>query len=542
MKRFWLVLLSLGLIVAFSTQAMAVDLKITGEYYAAGMYLDKTTLHKNPSTIPWTLSSRMSPTDVPSSYPENPGPSTAFYFQRLRLNAELTMAPGFTFVTRADVMERAWGAARSTPAGGLNAVAAPSNTNVDSAGTRAENENIAFDLAYVSYISPIGMFNVGYQIDKKWGTVFGDNSVPNGQILYGIRLGGWTGAFIMGKESQLQALLGAAGEQSNPRGQYMGKAITVGGNPVNIDLADLNNNADADTNYYNLVNYYNWKNGEAGLLLRYQRVAAPREINLSMNTPAGMGLDDLLQMVGYSVPNIYEPKIDLYIMAPYFKQKIGNVSLEGEIHYVFGKWAMESQPSPSAKLVQPNLGDDIRVDVLNVYLNADADLGKFYVGGSLAYLSGDDPNDNVDRTIGLDGGAEWNPCLIMWNRDRTQWAGSLNGYTVDKDVLSNTTASLDGPMYNAWFFQVRGGVRPVEKLDIGMSISYANAVVKPTNAWLYNDYGWEVDLTGTYKITNNLTYMLGGAYLFTGKFFKANNDANEIQDDYMLLNKLTLTF
>ncbi len=46
MKRFWLVLLSLGLIAAFSTQAMAVDVKFSGEYYAAGMYLDKTTFKK----------------------------------------------------------------------------------------------------------------------------------------------------------------------------------------------------------------------------------------------------------------------------------------------------------------------------------------------------------------------------------------------------------------------------------------------------------------------------------------------------------------
>jgi len=57
-----------------------------------------------------------------------------------------------------------------------------------------------------------------------------------------------------------------------------------------------------------------------------------------------------------------------------------------------------------------------------------------------------------------------------------------------------------------------------------------------------NDYGWELDLTGTYKINNNLSYMVGGAYLFTGKYFKGERDANEIQDNYMLINKLTLTF
>jgi len=50
MKRFWLVLLSLGLIMAFSASAFAVDVKVSGEYYAAGLYLNKTNV--NGDTIP----------------------------------------------------------------------------------------------------------------------------------------------------------------------------------------------------------------------------------------------------------------------------------------------------------------------------------------------------------------------------------------------------------------------------------------------------------------------------------------------------------
>ena len=38
------------------------------------------------------------------------------------------------------------------------------------------------------------------------------------------------------------------------------------------------------------------------------------------------------------------------------------------------------------------------------------------------------------------------------------------------------------------------------------------------------NYGWEIDLTGTYKITNNLSYMLGAGYLFTGDIFKGDCD------------------
>ena len=104
-------------------------------------------------------------------------------------------------------------------------------------------------------------------------------------------------------------------------------------------------------------------------------------------------------------------------------------------------------------------------------------------------------------------------------------------------------------MYNALFFQVRAGVRPIDKLDIMASVSYALAdsktlpgiLVKAPDA-LSNEYGWEIDLTGTYKITNNLSYMLGAGYLFTGNYFKGSDPNAQINDNFILLNKLTLTF
>jgi hypothetical protein len=97
-------------------------------------------------------------------------------------------------------------------------------------------------------------------------------------------------------------------------------------------------------------------------------------------------------------------------------------------------------------------------------------------------------------------------------------------------------------MQNAWFFQGKVGVRPMPKLDIMGSVSYANADKKPTAEWLHNSYGWEVDVTGTYKITNNLSYMLGFGYLFTGDYFKGQVETNQLTNDYIVLNKLTLTF
>ena len=64
-----------------------------------------------------------------------------------------------------------------------------------------------------------------------------------------------------------------------------------------------------------------------------------------------------------------------------------------------------------------------------------------------------------------------------------------------------------------------------------------------TAQWLHKDYGWEVDLTATYKLTNNLSYMLGAGYFFTGDYYKGCFDADtDLSDDLLVINKLTLTF
>src|SRR5664280_2965858 len=151
MKRFWLILLSLGLIMAFSMSAFAVDVKVSGEYYVAGLYLNKVGLAKDNS----------------------PDDSTAFYFQRLRVRTDFVVSPCLTLVTRFDAMERVWGGQRSTPG---------TTSASDSAGTRAENENIAFDWAYIDYVSPIGTFDVGLMEDGRTGTVFGNSYTTLGRI------------------------------------------------------------------------------------------------------------------------------------------------------------------------------------------------------------------------------------------------------------------------------------------------------------------------------------------------------------------------
>jgi len=395
----------------------------------------------------------------------------------MRIQAEFIATPALKLITRFDAMERMWGHVRST-------VPLVTVNDVDSYGTRAENENIAFDYAYIWYASKIGLWQVGIMEDSVWGTVFGDNSEPEGKITY---------TFI---------------KMPFVAGLQIVKFNEFSDNAVNASIY-----SDRDVDKYQGFFIYNWKGGQAGLLCIF--------IN-----------NRSLKPNFWPTPSTYAQKI--YGALPFVKAKFGPVAVEAEAWYLGGK-VMKWEDDLPAVLRPLN---DIDLSAWSVYVNAVADFNMFYFGGTFAYMSGDDP-DTADKVEGgpgtATGGRDWNPCLIMFNWDRNYWQGALNGYGVTSDA---------GVMSNAYFFQLKAGARPISDLDLAMSVSYAKADKLPTG-YFEKDYGWEVDVTATYKITNNLSYMLGAGYLFTGDYYKAGvvpPALNDIEDNFIVLNKLTLTF
>jgi len=445
MKRLWLVLLSLGLVMAFSVSALAVDVKFSGEYYAQGMYLDRTNLLDES---------------------DGNDPSTAFFFQRFRLGTDFIVSPCLKLVTRVDIMERVW---------------EPDNTGKNSVGTVvAQNidtdaRNVDWDIAYINYVSPIGLFQVGYMEDYAWGTVWGNRTTgpTTGQIKYFVPIGPVTMVFAYAKEDENDYSI-----------QYPGV------------LAE-----DIDQDSFRVGPIFNFKSdavaGEAGVLFTYDPVRQYRTLPL---TPATAPF-----------------KQDVYTIQPYFKAKFGPVAMQGELHYAFGERDYET-----------DLVDDQDINSLSAWLDADANFGLFSVGGSLAYVQGDDDPNEINNQ--LTGGRDWNPCLIMYNNNMFYtWIGPMAG---------GNNENVDGELTNAIFAQVRGSVTPMPKLTAGMSLSMAQA---DEDFGGDSDKGFEVDLTGTYKITNNLSYMLGVGYLKTGDFYKGETDA-DLDDDYVVLNKLTLSF
>jgi len=444
MKKFWLVLLSLGLVMAFSASAFAVDVKVGAEYYAAGLYLDKTNVMDDDSAN-----------------------STAFFYQRLRVGTDFIVSPSLKLVTRFDAMERIWGGAR-----GESAASETAGYDTQSAGTKMENQNIAFDLLYAQYDSPIGTFKAGYQIDSAWGTIFMDSSMPRGTVAWSYTSGPWF--------------------------YYLGYKVWDDRSLSAVTTTTTQTDLDRDKSA--LAIKYIGKSAEGGLLGGHVRDARSK-------TPTT------------NTTNL------LYYLQPYAKATFGPVKVQAEFDYFWG-----DNPKDSTDPANPNK----KLELIAGWIDATVNLGTFYAGGTVAYVAGDDP-DTTDKIEGhsgiVNGGIDWNPCLIMFNNDVNYWVGPVKGYD---------NSNISGPMANALFFQGRAGIRPTPQWDAMVSVSFASADEKP-EGFTHSDYGWEIDLVGTYKITNNLSYMLGLGYFFTGDYFKGKGNA-DIDDNCILLHKLTLTF
>ena len=256
---------------------------------------------------------------------------------------------------------------------------------------------------------------------------------------------------------------------------------------------------DADRNEYGIQARYSWKGGKAGVNVTYNRRAETR-------------------------PTLNYKKV-YWQVVPYAMAKVGPVALEAELGYVTGKENDYDDGTP-----------DIKMTGFSGYLNALADFGMFYAGGTFAYVSGDKPDTAKKEGGTLSGGRDWNPCLILFSYyDTRRWVGEITGHD------ASSTGAVNNTMANAFFYQGRVGARPIADLNIMASLAYAVADKKPSG-YLEKDYGIEFDVTATYKITNNLSYMLGAGYLWTGDYFKYNSTANKVDDNFLVINKLTLTF
>jgi hypothetical protein len=496
MRKFWIVLLSVGLIVALAAPVFAADVKFSGSYVIQGYYEDNRRIAEVPNSTA-TNSQR--------------GPSDSFTWQRLRVQTDFQVAEGLKLTTRFDAMEKVWGAPRS----------ASYATSYDSNGTQltgsAEAENIKFQHVYVTFNTGIGRFIAGYVPTGAWGTAFGDTA----DYSYAPRLR-WdmtTGPWFYGLYWE----------------KYEGQDNSY------ASIGTATPQVDASKDKYNAFVIYNWGKGDVGLKAQY-----------ALETRAS-------GVTGAADSDTSNYKKSTYELNPYMKATFGNVYVEAEIIYNWGKQRIWETGSTRT---------DVTYSGLSAYAMAKVDLKPAYVGGVFFYVSGDDAGTTDKIESGKPAGTDFNPCLILGNYDLSRWSGGMGNANVFGGTTYNTalTRAAANPLGgfgsvgldNIWAYQVFVGVTPVPKLDTKLALSYAYldrtpsttgpsiSYTTPNNgsdgAWVSKNLGFEADITATYKIYDNLTYMIGFGYLWAGDAFKGTNPGADVKNDYLLTHKLTLTF
>jgi len=447
MKKFLVVLLSLGLIVAFSATASAVDVKFGGQYYLVGTY--------------WANSGAVKTDDATSR---------AFFYTRTRIQPVFTIAEGLTFTVRFDALEKQWGQTNFKNVNFSDETLSRKQNPTYEPG-RGVQENIEFERAYVTFKTAIGGFQVGYQAADEWGTAFGDSGTTRPRIAYILPLGPVTtvnAIYEKWYESDTAVPYGAA-----------------------------NRKADADYDTFALAPVFKFKGGDTGLLFKYYANASQRDATLGA----------------------YRSKI--YQISPYAKATFGPVYVEGEFNYWGGK-AAEFDAG----------GQDKDMSSWTAYAKAQMNLGPAYVGAQFGYATGDDGTDASKTKLAPGGGGtSWNPALILMYDDLGSWCGG--------GATSNPTG-VTSKKLNMMLAQAFGGFKVTPKFELFGAVTWAKVNEKKT--FVDDKLGWEIDLTATYKIYNNLSYMVGAGYLFTGDYFKGANQNAEVGNDYLLLNKLTLSF
>lgn len=440
MKKLLVVLLSLGLILAFGMTASAqTSVKFSGYYYVVGAYNDNLALSGSDKAY-----------------------SKAYFYNAARVQTDFKVAEGLTFTTRFDAKDKQWG--NTNWSGGTDDKSNSQKAAV-AGGTPLIQENLELEHAYVNFKTGMGSFVVGYQATDTWGTVFADTPGSRAKIVYTLPVS--------------PVVLGAAYE----------KVFESTGSST----AAYAGRTSADNDTYALSGTYLFKGGAAGLLLKYTDYNSSR--------PAS------------------NFKTELYSVSPYIKGQFGPVYVEGELVYIGGKLM---------KYDNATYGNDVTKEGLGVYALAKVNLGPAYVGGQFGFSSGDPDNPTATTTTGAKTGppssTSWVPTLIWGEANLNTW--SMGG-------VQNPNKT------NMFLYNVFGGFNVTPKFNIEAAVSMMNA--DKTLTGVAKEYGTEADIKATYKIYDNLTYMVGAGYLWTGNYYKGASNAS-IGNDYIVLNRLTVNF
>jgi hypothetical protein len=282
----------------------------------------------------------------------------------------------------------------------------------------------------------------------------------------------------------------------------------------------LTNGTDNDDTAWDLGFIYKFTGGEVGLLYQF----VDKKSTTLGTTP-------------------YKTKI--HLLDPYVKATFGPVYVEAEAIYLTGDYIDYD--------VETTTNKDMDAKGLGFYVKANVDLKPAYAGAMFAWVKGDDYGSATSKEGGwlyaLGAASAFTPCLIFGSYWYEGKVFTGDGWASSASVSSKSGYAWD----NIWFWQVYGGFKPMPKLDIKASYSMMWADQKPRSTkgspisasnpeYVDDEYGSEFDLIASYKIFDNLTYSLGFGYFWTGDYYKGTSASNKVDDNYVVMHSLSLTF
>jgi hypothetical protein len=258
---------------------------------------------------------------------------------------------------------------------------------------------------------------------------------------------------------------------------------------------------DHDSEKFSVLGGYKWSKGDGGIQITYYNDTSTADNPIT----------------GY--------KARYWLFQPYARAAFGMVYVESEFGFYTGHYREYNTGAG---------GPDVDYKGWRGYLMANVDIAPAYVGALAFFSSGDDKGTSDKNEGGNKIGTDFQPCLILFNYDLGRWNGVLGGQN-GASATYNTDNVLAG--------QIFVGIKPIPKLDLKASYTMAQADKDgASTGWVSKDYGSELDVTATYKIYDNLSYMVGFAYLWAGDYFKGTNTNASVSNDYLVTHKLTLTF
>ncbi|MFZ5775777.1 MAG: hypothetical protein ACOY3Z_09870 [Thermodesulfobacteriota bacterium] len=199
--------------------------------------------------------------------------------------------------------------------------------------------------------------------------------------------------------------------------------------------------------------------------------------------------------------------------------------------YGFGNWGFEAEYGHKGGEATTTRDFDANAFMLNLTAKADALSGGvmyFFASGDDDTTAGDAENYMSTASMLTGGtGDQFQPLYIMTG----YMAGMLNPH-----CGTNTSMADDG----VHAVLLHGDYKVSDKFSVHAALGYGQA--DEETAGYEDDYGWEFNLGGAYKLLDNLTYEAHFGYLDAGDYFQYGVNTADVDNVTLLSHHLTMTF